>query len=99
MTDRIVKLTAEQFAILPDVQELSFAECVEHFAKLQPELEHYRQRAWELFHEDGEIEIDECAVVSLGEDPGAYVMAWVWVPARRAQRKKARKGKSRERAA
>ncbi len=28
---------------------------------------------------DGEIEVDDNALVSEGEDPGAYVMAWVWV--------------------
>lgn len=28
---------------------------------------------------DGDLEIDSNAVVSLGDDPGAYVMAWVWV--------------------
>lgn len=28
---------------------------------------------------DGEIEIDEGAVCSRGDDPGCYVMAWVWV--------------------
>lgn len=30
---------------------------------------------------DGEIELDEDAEVSLGEDPGAYVMVWTWVDA------------------
>jgi len=28
---------------------------------------------------DGELEIDDNAVVSHGEDNGAYVQAWVWV--------------------
>jgi hypothetical protein len=28
---------------------------------------------------DGEIEVDEDAVVSMGDDPGAYVMCWQWV--------------------
>lgn len=30
---------------------------------------------------DGELEIDDDAEVSMGEDPGAYVMAWTWVDA------------------
>lgn len=30
---------------------------------------------------DGIIEIDDNAVVSRGDDPGAYVQAWVWVDA------------------
>jgi len=33
------------------------------------------------YHSEGEIEIDEGAVVSRGTDSGAYVAAWVWVDA------------------
>ena len=40
----------------------------------------FRNRAMELYHEDGEIEIDDSAEVSIGGDDGAYVQAWVWVP-------------------
>lgn len=29
--------------------------------------------------DDGVCEIDDNAIVSIGDDPGAYVMAWVWV--------------------
>ena len=39
----------------------------------------YRSLAMTHWHKEGEIEIDEDAEVSLGEDPGAYVQAWVWV--------------------
>lgn len=41
--------------------------------------------AFRLHHEDGKIEIDTIesplptARVSRGGDPGAYVLAWVWV--------------------
>lgn len=28
---------------------------------------------------DGELEVDDDAVVSRGGDPGAYVMCWTWV--------------------
>ena len=38
----------------------------------------FRLRAKELYHEEGEIEIDEKARVSVS-DEGAYVEAWVWV--------------------
>lgn len=38
----------------------------------------YREEASKLA-KDGELEIDDGAVVSMGDDPGAYVMAWVWV--------------------
>jgi hypothetical protein len=29
---------------------------------------------------EGEVEVDAEAVVSEGDDPGAYVQAWMWVP-------------------
>jgi hypothetical protein len=40
----------------------------------------YRTRAKELYHEDGQIEVDDNAPISRGDDEGAYVQAWVWVP-------------------
>ena len=39
----------------------------------------YRAAAKATSHRDGEIEIDEEATVSFGDDSGAYVQAWVWV--------------------
>jgi hypothetical protein len=39
----------------------------------------YINAAIMLHHKDGEVEIDDDAKVSRGEDPGAYVQAWVWV--------------------
>lgn len=42
--------------------------------------EWFRMRARELYHEEGEIEVDDNAPVSAGDDDGAYVEAWVWVP-------------------
>ena len=38
----------------------------------------YRAAAKECFHQDGELEIDDNAKVSLS-DGGAYVAAWVWI--------------------
>ena len=40
----------------------------------------YRAAAERIHADEGEIEIDDGAVVSKGEDAGAYVAAWVWVP-------------------
>jgi hypothetical protein len=40
----------------------------------------YIPAARERFQREGELEIDDNATVSHGEDPGAYVQAWVWVP-------------------
>ena len=45
------------------------------------EEDRYRSAAEEFFHKDGECEIDEGAKVSRGADEGAYVQAWIWVPA------------------
>ena len=39
----------------------------------------YRELATEQYHRDGSVEIDDNAVVSNGDDDGAYVAAWVWV--------------------
>jgi hypothetical protein len=42
--------------------------------------------AFRIHHRDGEIEIDShdsrlpTARVSRGDSPGAYVLAWVWIP-------------------
>ncbi len=41
--------------------------------------ERFRRWALEQWGGGGEIEIDDHAFVSMGEDGGAYVAAWVWV--------------------
>jgi hypothetical protein len=43
-----------------------------------PYLCEYRAAA-QAHHREGELEIDPGAVVSKGDDPGAYVMAWLWI--------------------
>lgn len=40
--------------------------------------ERYRKAAKETYHRQGEIEIDDNAIVS-HSDEGAYVQAWVWI--------------------
>jgi hypothetical protein len=40
----------------------------------------FRERAKQMYHEEGQIEIDSNAHVSIGTDDGAFVAAWVWVP-------------------
>ena len=40
--------------------------------------DHYRQLA-KQHQKDGELEFDDNALVSLGEDNGAYVQAWFWI--------------------
>ena len=45
----------------------------------------YWERAYQKWHDEGEVEIDDNAKVSLAMDEngvvGAYVQAWVWVAA------------------
>lgn len=43
----------------------------------------YREAASEMYENDGSIEIDGSANISRGDDDGAYVQAWVWVPSSR----------------
>lgn len=44
-----------------------------------PELARYRAYAQGYLHRDGDLEFDDNAVVSKGEDAGAYVQGWKWV--------------------
>jgi hypothetical protein len=40
----------------------------------------FRARARDLYERDGYVEVDLDATISRGDDPGAYVQGWVWVP-------------------
>lgn len=40
---------------------------------------HMIELAYDQYHNDGEIEIDQHSAVVSASDEGAYVMAWVWV--------------------
>lgn len=40
--------------------------------------EQYRERARERLSDEDNV--DDDAVVSMGDDPGAYVQVWLWVP-------------------
>lgn len=48
-------------------------------ASTDPADQAYRDAARRLHHRGGDIEIDDNAVVSRGDDPGAYVQAWIWI--------------------
>lgn len=39
----------------------------------------YRRYAQEVYQEDGELEFDNDAIVSISGDGGAYVQGWKWV--------------------
>jgi hypothetical protein len=57
--------------------EVTFSDCVQAFG--DTEGDPYIIAARDQYQRDGAIEIDTPAVVSRGADPGAYVMAWLWV--------------------
>jgi hypothetical protein len=40
----------------------------------------YIDRARKLYDKEGQLEVDPTARVSFGDDPGAYVEAWIWIP-------------------
>jgi hypothetical protein len=72
-----------QLGVLIDAG-LTYGQAVNLFAARQrrdePHLDAYIARARDQWHRDGEVEIDDPGViVSAGDDPGAYVLAWVWV--------------------
>ena len=52
---------------------------IEAFTEGEADRIRYRDQAREEWVREGEIEIDDDAEVSISEDGGAYVQAWVWV--------------------
>jgi hypothetical protein len=58
-------------------QGIDFAACVAAFG--ESESDNAYVRAARHNQEEGELEVDEAAVVSRGDDRGAYVLAWMWV--------------------
>ena len=65
---------------MKDIERLlrCYAERVEHYRSLNGPVEKAFRNAAEV--REGDLEVDDEAVVSLGSDPGAYVMSWQWVP-------------------
>jgi hypothetical protein len=78
--DMIEKNDLSSVEVLSEIRE-SLEEILDSGLKLDdgPTDEEYIKTAEELYGEDGKIEIDDGAIVSRGDDPGAYVQAWVWV--------------------
>lgn len=58
--------------------EVQFHECIRELG-VETTKDPHAKSAWEIYHRDGELEIDDFTVISYGEDPGAYVMGWVWI--------------------
>lgn len=59
---------------------VTFGDCTRVFGESAEQSPHVRYARMHLTRE-GEVEVDDPAVVSRGDDPGAYVMAWLWVNA------------------
>jgi len=53
---------------------------VQDDAVRQDELNSFRAFAKDEHNDDGHLEIENSAIVSVSEDGGAYVEAWIWVP-------------------
>ena len=62
-----------------EAADIALAEKIEQAVTAIDPADPYVEAAVERWSRDGEIEIDEDAVVSRGDDPGAYVMGWLWV--------------------
>lgn len=59
------------------LKHLTFGDVVELFGVNSSD-DRYAKAACEKTS-DGEFQVDDVTVVSCGDDPGAYVMCWVWV--------------------
>lgn len=67
---------------LEDANGFTFGDAVRWFSAKQGEVERkYATTARERYNDEGNMEVDDNAVVSIGADRGAYVMAWKWVDA------------------
>lgn len=62
---------------------VELGQCISHLAQSNDErATRLISRARDLHHVDGEVEIDDTAIISGANDtsaPGDYVLAWVWV--------------------
>jgi hypothetical protein len=68
----LIQMVLEQ-GVTPEIRAL-----LEDRNAASPLTTNYLARAKDEWHRDGEIEIDDDAIVS-ESDEGAYVQAWVWV--------------------
>ena len=80
---KIVKLALTTLATEDISKEKPVADILNHVEECENESKSKKRKRYveaaQKRQEDGKIEIDDDAVVSYGEDPVAYVMAWIWV--------------------
>lgn len=66
--------------ILAEDHDFNFSDAVRFFCERQNDVaKRYAAYAHENLSDEGDLEIDATAMVSLGADRGAYVMGWKWV--------------------
>jgi hypothetical protein len=71
--ERLIHLISEAKGELANALHAGYAK--------RPEAEQKYFEAAKERQDDGTLEIDDNAVVSMGADDGAYVEAWIWVEA------------------
>lgn len=80
MSDNIKRQAARDAAFLALVMDgLTLSDCLRAFSALPgTDAQRYVDAA-RAYHASDELEIADEGVVSEGDDPGAFVLAWVWV--------------------
>ena len=75
-----IKQAARDAALRALVEDgMSLSDCLRAFAA-QPGTDQQRYvDAARALHGSDDLEIADQGVVSMGDDPGAFVLAWVWV--------------------
>lgn len=72
-------LTIEPARVLSDRLQAKIEESLDQ--TMQQLFQKYRDGADQNYAEEGKIEVDDNALVSIGDEDGAYVMVWHWVSA------------------
>lgn len=80
MMGSTIELRAKEFieAQTPETFE-ALEQAVAELLNDAEQKQRYRDLA-KSYEVEGELEVDDDAIVSLGDDPGAYVQVWIWVP-------------------
>jgi len=73
-----IKLVKAALAKKGDKYSRVISDRIDEQIKRLKDLQPYCEAAMEHYQEES-LEIDDDAVVSKGDDDGAYVMAWTWV--------------------
>ena len=71
--------TPTRLKALAKIKGLTFADCIRFFGERNARERRIVELARTRLLQEGELEIDDVAVISEGPDNGSYVMAWAWV--------------------